>query len=371
MLKVAFVGWRGLVGSVLLDRMKQENDFSKVDLSFFSSSSPGGVAPHVDGVKNKSLGDAFNLDELLSYDVVLTCQGSAYTKEIYSKLREKSWKGYWLDAASHLRLLPSSTLLLDPFNGDKIQTAFLEGKKDFIGANCTVSLMMLALHGLFKSDLVEWIHTSSYQAISGSGSKAISALFEDIGAISQTLEHTKDQKNIPQKISLAHEALQKLSEKSDMPRLGANVFPWIDSESHDGKTKEEAKGEKETNKILGSPLAIPVDGTCVRVPVLRSHSQNLTLKLKKTLTISEMESLLQEANPWVKVITNQQKESLQQLVPTKASETLDILVGRIRKLALPGELYEIFTVGDQLLWGAAEPLRRGLQLIVDFHNKNS
>ena len=363
MMTVALVGWRGLVGSVLVNRMREEKDFEKADFTFFSTSSPGKEAPSFKGLKPHPLGDAFDTELLKKFDIIMTCQGSDYTKKIHPKLRESGWNGYWIDAASHLRMEPSSTLVLDPVNGKQIQESFHSKEKDFVGANCTVSLMMLAIDGLLKKDLIEWIHTSSYQAISGSGSKAIEALFEDLNLISSSTQKTSG--SLLDKINSAHKSL---SEK-EAPRLGANILPWIDSEESPGKTREETKGEQETNKILGKTSPLPVDGTCVRVPVLRSHSQTLTLSLKEDISEKELEDLLTKANPWVKIVPNKKEETLHGLTPTVSSSTLDILVGRVRKLELPGRLYEVFTVGDQLLWGAAEPVRRAFQLTLDFLDK--
>ena len=372
MVKVAFVGWRGLVGSVLLERMKQEKDFSHAEFSFFSSSSPGREAPKVDNVKAHNLKDAYSISELFSFDIIMSCQGSDYTIKTHAELRDKGWQGYWLDAASFLRMKEQSTLILDPVNSDNIIKALTHGKKDFIGANCTVSLMMLGIHGLFKENLLEWVHSSSYQAISGAGSKAINELFEDIKQAGKTiLEKESSKANILEKIDSIHHSLNQLSPKENSSRLATNVLPWIDSLIQNGKTREEAKGAEETNKILDSKNFIPIDGTCVRVPVLRSHSQNLTLKLNKKIPQEELELILKKANPWVKLIPNNKKETLQYLTPQATSCTLDILIGRARKLDLPGNIYEVFTVGDQLLWGAAEPLRRTLILLLDFLKNKS
>lgn len=373
MVKVAFVGWRGLVGSVLLKRLKEENDFKRIETSFFSSSSPGKKAPLIPQVKPNLLKDAYSIQDLIPFDIIVTCQGSEYTKKVYYELREKGWQGYWLDAASYLRMKEESTLVLDPLNQEQIQQALMSEKKDFIGANCTVSLMMMALHGLFKEGLIEWIHTASYQAISGAGSAAIYSLFEDLNYIAQLSTDLKkhNQESLLKQIDQIHSSLNKKNLETKQATLGTNILPWIDKLEERGRTEEEAKGERETNKILGRNSQIPIDGTCVRVPVLRSHSQTLTLKLKEHMDPSELESLIKNANPWIKLIPNTQESSLNQLSPLHASSSLDILVGRVRKLKLPGNIFEVFTVGDQLLWGACEPIRRCLNLIVDFLTKES
>lgn len=372
MLQVALVGWRGLVGSVLLERMVEEGDFKKAQFSLFSTSSPGKKAPDLPSVKEHTLGDAFSLESLLSKDIIVSCQGSDYTKKMHPALRKAGWQGYWVDAASHLRMTPESTLLLDPINQDSILRALQEGKKDFIGSNCTVSLMMLALHGLLKEDLIEWIHTSSYQAISGAGSQAIGNLLEDFEVLGQASQTNTHERNPTlEKMDQVAELLREKAKETGEVRLGGNLFPWIDSAVGEGQTREEAKGALETNKILESKEEIPVDGTCVRVPVLRCHSQTLTLSLKKDYDPKELEKKIATANHWVRVIPGNREETLEKLTPSEASSSLKILVGRVRRLGLPGNLFEVFTVGDQLLWGAAEPLRRSLHLLVDFLEKNS
>jgi aspartate-semialdehyde dehydrogenase len=372
MLKVALVGWRGLVGSVLLERMTEENDFKKAQFTFFSCSAAGKKAPTLLSVEPHTLRDAFSLEDLFSQDIVISCQGSDYTKEVHGSLREKGWMGYWLDAASYLRAEAHSTLVLDPVNKAAILEALNSGKKDFIGANCTVSLMLLALQGLFEEDLIEWIHTSSYQAVSGAGSEAIQNLLEDLEVLGKSSSPKKSSGRnlLLDKMDEAHHLLKEKSLQTNEPRLGVNIFPWIDSSVGEGQTREEAKGALETNKILGTKTPIPLDGTCVRVPVLRCHSQTLTLSLKKTIALSELEKKIKEGNPWVELIPSNKEETIRRLTPAEASSTLKILVGRVRRLNLPGNLFEVFTVGDQLLWGAAEPLRRAFHLIVDFLEKN-
>lgn len=372
MLKVALVGWRGLVGSVLLERMTEENDFKKAHFTFFSCSAAGKKAPTLISVEPHTLKDAFSLEDLFSQDIVISCQGSDYTKEIHGSLRKKGWMGYWIDAASYLRTQDHSTLVLDPINKTAILEALNSGKKDFIGANCTVSLMLLALQGLFKDDLIEWIHTSSYQAVSGAGSEAIQNLLEDLEDLGKNSSAIKSsgRNELLDLMDKAHHVLKEKSITTNEPRLGVNIFPWIDSSVAEGQTREEAKGALETNKLLGTKISIPVDGTCVRVPVLRCHSQTLTLSLKKTMPISELEQRIKEGNPWIELIPGNKEETIRRLTPAAASSTLKILVGRVRRLNLPGNLFEVFTVGDQLLWGAAEPLRRSFHLILDFLEKN-
>ncbi len=367
MLKVAFVGWRGLVGSVLMRSLIKEDGFHDIDPYFFSTTTTGPNAPKHPLQKDGVIKNSYDLDELSQVDIIVSCQGSDYTKKVYENLRKKSWTGYWLDAASHLRREEKSTLLLDPVNHRQITEALQAGKKDFIGANCTVSLMLLAIHGLIKENLVEWIHSATYQAVSGSGSAAIKNLLDDMKQMGKTSEQDEQKIHILDQMGLIHNQFKKSypGEKN----LASNVLPWIDKEESPGKTLEEAKGFYETNKILGLKEPIPLDGTCVRVPVLRSHSQVLTLKLKKDLKREDFEKIIAQDNKWVKVIPNQRESSLTSLNPLTTSSTFDILVGRARKLNLPGNFFEVFTVGDQLLWGASEPIRRGLKLIVDFLSK--
>lgn len=360
MLKVAFVGWRGLVGSVLMDCLKKENGFAGIDPHFFSSTTGENTPKHPLN-SNEPVKNSYDLEELQSYNIIVSCQGSSYTEKVYYELREKNWQGYWLDAASHLRRKEESTLVLDPVNGEQIQKALKEGKKDFIGANCTVSLMLLAIQGILDKGLVEWIHSATYQAVSGAGSVAIQSLLDDNKKMSRFIN--KDSHTLEQ-MDAVHSQFKTLYPEER--NLASNLLPWIDKEDSPGKTLEESKGFYETNKILGRDNSLPVDGTCVRVPVLRSHSQVLTLKLKEDPGLQDLENLISGANDWVKVVPNNRKATLHHLSPLCSSDSLDILVGRVRKLNFPGTFYEVFTVGDQLLWGASEPIRRCLKLIVDF-----
>ena len=368
MLKVAFVGWRGLVGSVLMRCMKEVKDFDQIDPYFFSTQT-GDKAPKHPLDDKAKLFSSYDLGTLKKSDVIVSCQGSSYTQKVYYDLREQGWNGYWLDAASHLRRKPESTLVLDPVNGDQIKTALATGKKDFIGSNCTVSLMLLGIHGLVQENLVEWIHAATYQAVSGAGSEAIKTLISDNKHMSESLEREMAGAHLLDQMDFIHNQFK--DKNPGEKNLASNILPWIDQEKSSGQTLEEAKGFFETNKILAAAHEIPVDGTCVRVPVLRSHSQVLTLKLKEGMEVSTIERTLAKANPWVKIISNEREKTLTHLNPLCSSSSFDIYVGRVRKLNLPGNLYEIFTVGDQLLWGASEPIRRALKMIVDYSKTTS
>ena len=333
MKKLGIVGWRGMVGSVLVERMQAEGDFAHVETTLFSTSQAGEAAPAFAG-SGKTLQDAHNLDALAAMDIILTCQGGDYSKAIHPQLRARGWDGYWIDAASALRMDDRAVIILDPVNRHVIDAAIRDGKKDFIGGNCTVSLMLMALGGLFENDLVEWATSMTYQAASGAGAKNMRELLAGMANF-----------GVP---------------------LAGSLIPWIDADLGNGQSKEEWKGGVESNKILGrSANPIPVDGLCIRVGAMRCHSQALTLKLKKDLPIGEIEQLLAKHNDWVKVVPNEKEASMQELSPAKVSGTLSVPVGRLRKLAMGGEYISAFTVGDQLLWGAAEPLRRMLRILVD------
>lgn len=370
MLKVGFIGWRGMVGSVLMKRMREESDFAKIEPVFFSTSAVGGDSPDV-GKNVGVLKDAYDVVELKSLDVILTTQGSDYTNEVLPKLRDTGWSGYWIDAASALRMKDDSVIVLDPINRAHIDTALTNGIKNYIGGNCTVSLMLLGLDGLFKADLVEWISSMTYQAASGAGANNIRELLGQSGALRDAAGDLLNNKN-----SSILDIDSKVTEKlisSDFPTeyfgapLAGSVIPWIDSGLENGQTKEEWKGGVEANKILGySPDIVKVDGVCVRVGVLRSHSQALTIKLKrKDLSLSQIEDIISKANQWVKFVPNNKSDTLRELTPASVSGTLDIAVGRLKKLKFGDDFISIFTVGDQLLWGAAEPLRRMLNILVE------
>ena len=369
MKKLGIVGWRGMVGSVLVERMQAEGDFAHVETTLFSTSQAGEAAPAFAG-SGKILQDAHNLDALAAMDIILTCQGGDYSKAIHPQLRARGWDGYWIDAASALRMDDRAVIILDPVNRHVIDAAIRDGKKDFIGGNCTISLMLMALGGLFENDLVEWATSMTYQAASGAGAKNMRELLAGMGYL-----HAQ----VAGELADAHSAILDIDRKvsaalrsDDYPKanfgvpLAGSLIPWIDADLGNGQSKEEWKGGVESNKILGrSANPIPVDGLCIRVGAMRCHSQALTLKLKKDLPIAEIEQLLAKHNDWVKVVPNEKEASMQELSPAKVSGTLSVPVGRLRKLAMGGEYISAFTVGDQLLWGAAEPLRRMLCILVD------
>ncbi|EHM49434.1 aspartate-semialdehyde dehydrogenase [Cardiobacterium valvarum] len=368
MKKLGIVGWRGMVGSVLIERMQAEGDFAHVETTLFSTSQAGEAAPTFAG-SGKTLQDAHNLDALAAMDIILTCQGGDYSKAIHPQLRARGWDGYWIDAASALRMDDRAVIILDPVNRHVIDAAIRDGKKDFIGGNCTVSLMLMALGGLFENDLVAWATSMTYQAASGAGAKNMRELLAGMGYL-----HAQ----VAGELADAHSAILDIDRKvsaalrsDDYPKanfgvpLAGSLIPWIDADLGNGQSKEEWKGGVESNKILGrSANPIPVDGLCIRVGAMRCHSQALTLKLKKDLPIAEIEQLLAKHNDWVKVVPNEKEASMQELSPAKVSGTLSVPVGRLRKLAMGGEYISAFTVGDQLLWGAAEPLRRMLRILV-------
>jgi aspartate-semialdehyde dehydrogenase len=368
MLKVGLIGWRGMVGSVLLDRMREEQDLSDVESFFFSTSNIGGEAPQESS--SKSLHDAFDVKELKKMDILISCQGGDYTKQVYSNLRnQESWNGYWIDAASTLRMTPESIIILDPVNKNIIANGLSSGIKTYVGGNCTVSLMLMALGGLFEKNLIEWLTSMTYQAASGGGAKTMIELMEQTAVLGDV---SKDYINNPARSALDLErAITEKQNNKDFPcsnfgaPLAGSLIPWIDVPVEDGQTKEEWKGMVETNKILGSTTPIPVDGVCVRIGALRCHSQAFTIKLKKDLPLSEITSLIAGSNDWVKVIENTKEQTLAKLSPVAVSGKLDIPVGRIRKMKLGPEYLTAFSVGDQLLWGAAEPLRRMLRMVVE------
>ena len=369
MKKLGIVGWRGMVGSVLVERMQAEGDFAHVETTLFSTSQAGEAAPAFAG-SGKTLQDAHNLDALAAMDIILTCQGGDYSKAIHPQLRARGWDGYWIDAASALRMDDRAVIILDPVNRHVIDAAIRDGKKDFIGGNCTVSLMLMALGGLFENDLVEWATSMTYQAASGAGAKNMRELLAGMGYLhAQVAGELADAHSaildIDRKVSAALRSDVYPKANFGVP-LAGSLIPWIDADLGNGQSKEEWKGGVESNKILGrSANPIPVDGLCIRVGAMRCHSQALTLKLKKDLPIGEIEQLLAKHNDWVKVVPNEKEASMQELSPAKVSGTLSVPVGRLRKLAMGGEYISAFTVGDQLLWGAAEPLRRMLRILVD------
>lgn len=368
MKKVGFVGWRGMVGSVLMDRMNELSDFSNIDSTFFTTSQAGLEAPQM--ATHKTLVDAKDIEELKKMDIILTCQGGDYTKEIHPALRKSGWSGYWIDAASTLRMNDDSVLILDPVNRAVIDSAIESGKKDFIGGNCTVSLMMMALGGLFENDAIEWLTTMTYQAASGGGARHMKELLTQMNTIGQNFVNMDSElsKNIIEVDKLVTETMNSdsLDRTCFGATLGGSLIPWIDSPVDAGQTREEWKGIVETNKILGKNAdnSIPIDGTCVRVGTMRCHSQAFTIKLKKDLSISQIEEMISSNNDWVKVIPNTPEDTRKSLTPTAVSGTLDIPIGRLRKMNIGDRYLTAFTCGDQLLWGAAEPVRRMLQILV-------
>lgn len=368
MKRVGLVGWRGMVGSVLMQRMREENDFADIDPVFFSTSQTGKPAPDVGKEGVPPLQDAFDIGALKEMDVIVTCQGGDYTQKVFQSLRDSGWEGYWIDAASTLRMADHSVIVLDPVNRGVIDEALSKGVKDFIGGNCTVSLMMLALGGLLEQDLIEWVSPMTYQAASGAGAQNMRELLSQMGELRDGVaELLADPSSaildIDRKVTETMRSDAFPTDHFGVP-LGGSLIPFIDKQLDNGQSKEEWKAQSETNKILGrSDNPIPIDGICVRIGAMRSHSQALTIKLRKDLSVSEIESILAGANDWVKVIPNDRDATMQELTPAKVTGTLSIPVGRIRKLAMGPEYISAFTVGDQLLWGAAEPLRRMLRIL--------
>jgi aspartate-semialdehyde dehydrogenase len=371
-MKLGMIGTRGMVGQVLMERMLAENDFKEFsEVIFFSTSQKGEANPYSSEIKNADpiLYDAYDLEKLKQLDVILTCQGGDYTEKIHSQLRSLGFKGFWVDAASTLRMKDDATIILDPVNLDVIKDAIKNGKKDFVGGNCTVSLMMLALGGLFRANEIEWITSMTYQAASGAGARHMNELLTQNKFITDKTI-INGETNLSHKILQVEKNVKALLQDKEFPTdnfgypLAFNILPFIDSELENGQSREEWKGSVETNKILQSQKFIPVDGTCVRVGAMRCHSQGLTVKLNRDIPMSEIEGMIREHNPWVKVIANNKPDTLKYLTPAFASGTLSIPIGRLRKMNLGNQYLNAFTVGDQLLWGAAEPLRRMLRIIL-------
>lgn len=369
MLKVGFVGWRGMVGSVLMQRMMQENDFADIEPQFFTTSQAGSAAPDV-GKDSPALKDAKNIAELKAMDVIVSCQGGDYTTEMFPQLRADGWKGHWVDAASTLRMEKEAVIVLDPVNMHVIKDALHAGGKNWIGGNCTVSLMLMSLHGLFKADLIEWASSMTYQAASGAGAQNMRELIAQMGTIHASVQGllADPSSAILEIDKVVAETIQSdlLPTKHFGAPLAGSLIPWIDKEVANGQSKEEWKGGVETNKIIGrADNPIPIDGLCVRIGAMRCHSQALTLKLKQDVPLNEIEQMLSEANEWAQVVPNQKEASVKLLSPAAVTGKLATPVGRLRKLAMGGEYLSAFTVGDQLLWGAAEPLRRMLRILVN------
>jgi aspartate-semialdehyde dehydrogenase len=369
MLRIGFVGWRGMVGSVLMGRMLQEKDFAGFEPLFFTTSQVGQAGPDM-GMDIPPLADAHDYDLLKTMDVIVSCQGGGYTEQCHPELRKLGWKGYWIDAASTLRMAKDSVIVLDPVNRQVIDKALDDGIRDFVGGNCTVSLMLMALGGLFENDLVEWMTSMTYQAASGAGARNMRELVEQMRVIGTTSEDILNDPaaaiaELDRKVISTMRSDGFPTDNFGVP-LAGSVIPWIDRPLENGQTREEWKGFVETNKILGrTDNPVPIDGLCVRIGAMRCHSQAFTIKLKRDVPISDIESLLAGHNDWVRVIPNEKEVSMQELTPARVTGTLEVPVGRIRKLNMGPDYVAGFSVGDQLLWGAAEPLRRMLQILLE------
>jgi aspartate-semialdehyde dehydrogenase len=368
------VGWRGMVGSVLMDRMQAEGDFALIEPLFFSTSNAGGAAPAQ--AKNETkLQDAHDIEALKRCDIVLTCQGGDYTSAVYPKLRAAGWNGHWIDAASTLRMNSDAVIVLDPVNLPVIKNALAAGGRNWIGGNCTVSCMLMGVGALYKAGLVEWMSTQTYQAASGGGAQHMRELLTQYGTLNAAVKPLLDDPKsaileIDRQVIAKQRSLTAIETANFGVPLGGSLIPWIDKDLGNGMSKEEWKGMAETNKILGqgegfSAPAVPVDGFCVRVGAMRCHSQALTLKLKKDVPVADIEALIAADNAWVQVVPNTREATLQHLTPVAVTGTMTIPVGRIRKLAMGPEYVGAFTIGDQLLWGAAEPLRRMLRILLE------
>ncbi|MGE5468124.1 MAG: aspartate-semialdehyde dehydrogenase [Ignavibacteria bacterium] len=368
MKKVGLVGWRGMVGSVLMQRMREEKDFALIEPVFFTTSNVGGKGPAESG--GAPLKDGQSVDELKAMDIIITCQGGDYTNEVFPKLRAAGWKGHWIDAASALRMKDDAVIILDPVNLHVIKDSLAKGGNNWIGGNCTVSLMLMALGGLFKADLVEWMTSMTYQAASGAGAQNMRELLQQMGEAHKVAKSLLDDP-ASAILDIDREVAGVLRDESfptanfGVP-LAGSLIPWIDKDLGNGQSREEWKGQAETNKILGlGDKPVPVDGLCVRIGAMRCHSQALTIKLKKDVPLADIESMLAAHNPWAKVVPNTREASMRDLTPAAVTGTLTTPVGRLRKLNMGGEYLSAFTVGDQLLWGAAEPLRRMLRILLE------
>ena len=370
---VGLVGWRGMVGSVLMDRMQAEKDFDLIEPVFFSTSNAGGAAPSM--AKNeKTLKDAHDIEALKKCDVIITCQGGDYTSEVFPKLRAAGWKGHWIDAASTLRMKDDAVIVLDPVNLPVIKAALAKGGNNWIGGNCTVSCMLMGVGALYKAGLVEWMSTQTYQAASGGGAQHMRELLTQYGTLNAEVRALLDDpKSAILEIDRLVAAKQRALSPAEMANfgvpLGGSLIPWIDKDLGNGVSREEWKGMAETNKIMGQgegfgTPAVPVDGFCVRVGAMRCHSQALTFKLKKDVPVADIEAMIAADNEWVQVVPNNREDTLKYLTPVAVTGTMTIPVGRIRKLAMGPDYVGAFTIGDQLLWGAAEPLRRMLRILL-------
>jgi aspartate-semialdehyde dehydrogenase len=370
-MRVGFVGWRGMVGSVLMQRMHAERDFALIEPVFFSTSRVGHMGPFI-GKETAPLKDAKSVKELAAMDAVISCQGSDYTNDIFPQLRSSGWKGYWIDAASALRMRDDAVIVLDPVNLEVIEDGLARGVRNYIGGNCTVSLMLMGVHGLLKADLVEWMTSMTYQAASGAGAEHMRELVRQMGFAYRAAESLLE--DPASAILDVDKAVTSALRDKALPAgqfgfaLAGSLLPWIDKDLGDGQSREEWKAQAEGNKILGrADRPVPMDGVCVRIGAMRCHSQALTIKLKRDLPVDEIEQILAEANDWVKVVPNEREASLRELTPAAVAGTLHVPIGRVRKLALgkDGATITAFTVGDQLLWGAAEPLRRLLRVLLE------
>jgi aspartate-semialdehyde dehydrogenase len=368
-MKVGMIGWRGMVGSVLMQRMREENDFALIEPVFFSTSNVGGDAP----LGNERLLDAADVAALKKMDVLVTCQGGDYTSEVFPRLRAAGWNGYWIDAASTLRMKDDAVIVLDPVNRHVIERALDGGVRNYIGGNCTVSLMMMALGGLLREGVVEWVTAMTYQAASGAGAQNMRELLAQMGALhaavkAELADPASAILDIDRKVLAAMRAPGFPAEQFGVP-LAGSLIPWIDKDLGDGTSREEWKGDAELNKILGLPLTgtghIPVESLCVRIGAMRCHSQALTIKLRRDLPLTDVEAMLSSSNDWVKVVSNSRDASIGALSPTAVTGSMQVPIGRLRKLAIGPGYLSAFTVGDQLLWGAAEPLRRMLRILLE------
>jgi aspartate-semialdehyde dehydrogenase len=367
-MQVGIIGWRGMVGSVLVQRMREERDFDLVDPVFFSTSQAGATGPEI-GKRTPAVKDANDVRELAAMDVLISCQGGEYTADIHPKLRKAGWTGYWIDAARQLRMADDAVIILDPVNRPVIDRALDRGIKDYIGGNCTVSLMLMAMDGLFRADLIEWMTSMTYQAASGGGAKHMRELLTQMGIAHKSVA---DLLANPNSSILDIDSLVISTQRREFPvdhfghPLAGSLLPWIDADLGNGQSREEWKAQAEGNKILGrSSQPVPIDGMCIRIGSMRCHSQALTVKLRRDVPLGDIERMLATANDWVKVVPNEKEASLRDLTPTAVSGTLTVPVGRLKKLAMGGDYLQAFTVGDQLLWGAAEPLRRMLRILLE------
>lgn len=369
-MRVGIVGWRGMVGSVLLQRMVEEGDFALIEPEFFSTSNVGGEGPAI-GRRVGALKDAQDITQLAANDVIIACQGGEYTSEIYPKLRAAGWSGYWIDAAKTLRMQDDAVIILDPVNRPVIDAALRKGIRNYIGGNCTVSLMMMALAGLFRRDAIEWVTCMTYQAASGAGAQTMRELLQQMGKVHGAAEGLLDDPDagildIDREVAATLRDPRLPTQHTVVP-LAGSLIPWIDRDLGNGMSLEEWKGGAEANKILGraAGAAIPIESICVRIGAMRCHSQALTIKLRRPIELHEVEAMLAAGNPWVRVVPNTREETIRQLTPAAVTGMMEVPIGRVRKLALGPEFLGAFTVGDQLLWGAAEPLRRMLRILLE------